>query len=89
MHAIICPHCSKAFKIDEAGYADILKQVLMRANAHITAEELGAKLGITKRAVLKQIEKLKGQNRFARVGPARGGHWQVLNTAENPVQGKT
>ncbi|MEC5397368.1 DUF2130 domain-containing protein [Uliginosibacterium sp. H1] len=27
MHEIICPHCDKAFKIDEAGYAEILKQV--------------------------------------------------------------
>ena len=27
MHEIICPHCKKAFKIDEAGYADIQKQV--------------------------------------------------------------
>lgn len=27
MHEIICPHCGKAFKIDETGYADILKQV--------------------------------------------------------------
>jgi len=27
MHDIICPHCRKAFKIDETGYADILKQV--------------------------------------------------------------
>lgn len=27
MHDIICPHCKKAFKIDEAGYAEILKQV--------------------------------------------------------------
>ena len=27
MNEIICPHCQKAFKIDEAGYADILKQV--------------------------------------------------------------
>lgn len=27
MHEIICPHCRKAFKIDEAGYADIVKQV--------------------------------------------------------------
>lgn len=27
MHDVICPHCQKAFKIDEAGYADILKQV--------------------------------------------------------------
>jgi hypothetical protein len=27
MHDIICPHCDKAFKIDETGYADIVKQV--------------------------------------------------------------
>ena len=27
MQEIICPHCGKAFKIDEAGYANILKQV--------------------------------------------------------------
>ena len=27
MNEVICPHCKKAFKIDEAGYADILKQV--------------------------------------------------------------
>jgi len=27
MNEIICPHCTKAFKVDEAGYADILKQV--------------------------------------------------------------
>lgn len=27
MNEIICPHCGKAFKVDETGYADILKQV--------------------------------------------------------------
>ncbi len=27
MNEIICPHCKKSFTIDEAGYADILKQV--------------------------------------------------------------
>jgi hypothetical protein len=27
MNEIICPHCEKAFKVDEAGYANILKQV--------------------------------------------------------------
>lgn len=27
MNEIICPHCGKAFRIDDAGYADILKQV--------------------------------------------------------------
>jgi hypothetical protein len=27
MNEIICPNCNKAFKVDETGYADILKQV--------------------------------------------------------------
>lgn len=27
MNEVLCPHCKKAFKIDEAGYADILQQV--------------------------------------------------------------
>ena len=27
MNEISCPHCGKAFKVDETGYADILKQV--------------------------------------------------------------
>ena len=27
MNEIICPHCDKAFKVDETGYANILKQV--------------------------------------------------------------
>jgi hypothetical protein len=27
MNEIICPHCSKAFKVGESGYLEILKQV--------------------------------------------------------------
>lgn len=27
MHEIKCPHCGKIFNIDDAGYAEILKQV--------------------------------------------------------------
>jgi hypothetical protein len=27
MNEVICPHCKKAFKVDEAGFANILKQV--------------------------------------------------------------
>ncbi len=28
MNDVICLNCKKAFKVDEAGFADILKQVL-------------------------------------------------------------
>ncbi len=51
---------------------------LMRGDASITTEKLGGVLGITKRAVLKQVEKLKEQGRLRRVGPAKGGHWEVI-----------
>lgn len=27
MHPITCPHCQKTFKMDDAGFADIMKQV--------------------------------------------------------------
>jgi hypothetical protein len=40
MHDIICPHCGKAFKVDEAGYADILKQVRDEDFAHQLHERL-------------------------------------------------
>ena len=40
MNEIICPNCKKAFKIDEAGYADILKQV----HDHKFEEELQQRL---------------------------------------------
>ncbi len=47
MNEIICPKCNKAFKVDEAGYADILKQV----RDHQFEEEL------EKRLKLAEIEK--------------------------------
>lgn len=40
MHEIICPHCKKAFTIDEAGYADILKQVHDREFDRALREQL-------------------------------------------------
>jgi predicted ArsR family transcriptional regulator len=41
-------------------------------------EAMGEILGITKRAVLKQVNKLKAQHRLRRVGSARGGYWEVI-----------
>ncbi|MHB1521872.1 MAG: DUF2130 domain-containing protein [Ferrimicrobium sp.] len=40
MHEITCPHCGKAFKVDKAGYADILKQVRDREFATELHERL-------------------------------------------------
>jgi hypothetical protein len=45
MNEIICPSCKKAFKVDEAGFADILKQV----RDHQFEEELQARLNLAER----------------------------------------
>lgn len=52
MHEIICPHCGKAFKIDEAGYADILKQV---RNADFD-KQLHERLVLAEQDKLKAVE---------------------------------
>lgn len=45
MNEIICPHCKKAFKVDEAGFADILKQV----RDHQFEEELQMRLDLAEK----------------------------------------
>jgi hypothetical protein len=45
MNEIICPNCKKAFKVDEAGFADILKQV----RDHQFQEELENRLQLAEK----------------------------------------
>ena len=45
MNEIICPNCKKAFKVDEAGFADILKQV----RDHQFEEELQNRLTLAEK----------------------------------------
>ena len=44
----------------------------------MSAKVLAEKLGITSRAVEKQIDHLKKAGIVRRVGPAKGGHWEVV-----------
>jgi hypothetical protein len=57
MHEIICPHCKKAFKIDEAGYSEILKQV---RNAEFS-QELHDRLAMIEKEKQSAIELAKEQ----------------------------
>jgi hypothetical protein len=52
MHEIKCPHCNKEFKIDEAGYADILKQV---RDAEFTSQ-LNERLALAEKEKMTAIE---------------------------------
>ncbi|MCG2626314.1 DUF2130 domain-containing protein [Bradyrhizobium sp. WYCCWR 13023] len=59
MHEIICPHCDKAFKVDESGYADILKQV---RDADF-AQQLHKRLELAERDKQSTVELAKAQVR--------------------------
>jgi ATP-dependent DNA helicase RecG len=50
---------------------------IMRNNPEITIAELAIRMGISDRAIKKQITKLKQQHLVRRVGPDKGGHWEV------------
>lgn len=41
-HDITCPHCHKSFSLDNAGYADIVKQVRDKEFARQVQEKLEA-----------------------------------------------
>jgi hypothetical protein len=61
MNEITCPHCKKAFKIDEAGYADILKQVRDHEFSNELHERLKAAEKDKESAVQLAQEKTKNQ----------------------------
>jgi len=52
MNEIICPHCKKVFKVDEAGFADIIKQV----RDHQFEEELQERLNIAEKEKQNAVE---------------------------------
>ncbi len=61
MHEITCPHCGKAFKIDEAGYADILKQVRDREFESEIHERLESAVELAKAKISAELEKEASQ----------------------------
>jgi ATP-dependent DNA helicase RecG len=50
---------------------------LIHGNNKITALEMASLLGITKRAVEKQLASLQNRKLVVRVGPDKGGHWII------------
>ena len=65
MHEIICPHCAKAFKIDEAGYADILKQVRdsefekqLHERLELAAQDKESAIELAKNAAAQELQKI-------------------------------
>ena len=53
---------------------------LLSQDHTMTAKSLSVELGITVKAIEKHLSKLKEEGIILRVGPARGGHWEVVKS---------
>ena len=54
---------------------------MMKLNKDITIPQIAENLGLTTRAIEKQIAKLKKQRFIERIGSEKGGFWKV-----NPIE---
>ncbi|WP_338702091.1 DUF2130 domain-containing protein (plasmid) [Bradyrhizobium sp. 26S5] len=78
MHEIICPHCDKAFKVDESGYVDILKQV---RDADF-AQQLHERLELAERDKQSAVQLAKAQvsNDLQKTAAAKDAEIQELKS---------
>lgn len=76
MHEIKCPHCEKTFTVDEAGYADIVKQVRDRE----FEKQLHERLELAEQDKRKALElaETKAQGELQKAGAAKDAKIQEL-----------
>lgn len=54
----------------------------IRQDATITLQELAAHLGVTKRSIERNVQKLQADGVLKRIGPDKGGHWETMDANE-------
>lgn len=52
---------------------------IIKKDKYITREALASKCKISIETIKRDIRMLKQQNKIRRIGPAKGGHWQVVD----------
>ena len=50
---------------------------IIKENGSVTIPAIAQRIGLTKEGVFKALKRLKTSNRIRRVGPDKGGHWEV------------
>jgi len=50
---------------------------LLKKNPMISRKEIAEKFGVNESAVQKRLDSLKKKGVLRRVGPDKGGHWEI------------
>ena len=56
---------------------------ILAAEPTCTYEGLAERIGISRRAITKQIKNLRETGKLKRIGPDKGGHWEVIEELES------
>lgn len=70
----------KTAEVDRKGgqkTREVLLQMIA-ADPTVTTTQMASALGINRSAVSKHLDRLKADGRLRRVGPDKGGHWELL-----------
>ncbi len=51
---------------------------LIQENPNVTTSEMAEKIGVTRRAIAKITGALQAEGVIRRVGPDKGGHWELI-----------
>ena len=63
----------------QKGHEKILE--LINENPQISIPALAKECGMTVKAMRLTLDKLKAEKRISRIGPNKGGYWQVMDIA--------
>ena len=70
--------------IDESGKKSTLKGTrkdvvdIILNSPHITIPQIAEQLGLNARGIAKHIKNLQEEGIIKRIGPDKGGHWEVI-----------
>ena len=59
---------------------DVIQSILsaIRHNPKVSAAEIAMKVGLSSRAIEKRIKTMRENGFIRRVGPDRGGYWEII-----------
>ena len=63
--------------VQEKSRTDLILDVIRENNA-VSLKELAQKIGVASKTIQRDLARLKCENVIRRVGPDKGGHWQIM-----------
>lgn len=71
--------------IDEIGASEKTSEKIIRLierDNNLTIANLAVEVGVTTRSIERNLKHLQNDGRLKRIGPAKGGHWQILKNTD-------